>query len=137
MARIIGPSFSEELLAAGVSLEGIAWGEDGQLCFVDDVPQAVRDTVAIVLAAHDPTREAQVAAILSDKTACALALLLLDEVNAITSVLLDQVNALRALASLAPYSTADLLAALGAPAHAIYTTQNLLDAMVAKRRTLG
>jgi len=54
----IGPSFGSELRAAGVPLEGFAWGADGQLTFGPDVPQSVRDQVAAVLAAHDPSAPA-------------------------------------------------------------------------------
>lgn len=51
----IGPTFPDELRAAGVSLEGFSWGEDGVIEYRADVPQAVRDQVAAVLSAHDPT----------------------------------------------------------------------------------
>jgi hypothetical protein len=53
--KAIGPSFATELRAAGVSPDGIAWGSDGQITYRDDVSQAVRDQVAAVYAAHDPT----------------------------------------------------------------------------------
>lgn len=54
----IGPTFSAELSAAGVSLDGIAWGEDGAFCFREDVTQDTRDAVEAVLAAHDPAKMA-------------------------------------------------------------------------------
>ena len=58
MSVLIGPSFARELAAAGVSMEGFSWGPDGVIEFREDVPQAVRDQVADVLAAHDPTAPA-------------------------------------------------------------------------------
>lgn len=51
---MIGPTFADELHAAGIPLDGIAWGADGAFCFADTVPQGVRDQVAAVYAAHDP-----------------------------------------------------------------------------------
>lgn len=50
----IGPSFGDELIQGGVSPEGIAWGDDGEIAYREDVPQATRDAVAAVLASHNP-----------------------------------------------------------------------------------
>jgi hypothetical protein len=51
----IGPTFPDECKAAGVDMNGWGWGIfDGAFTFNDDVPQAVRDQVAAVYAAHDP-----------------------------------------------------------------------------------
>lgn len=56
----IGPTFFDECKAAGVSLEG--WSVNmatGAFLFNDAVPQATRDKLAAVLAAHDPTKAAE------------------------------------------------------------------------------
>lgn len=50
---MIGTTFKEELVAAGVPLDGIAWGADGKFNFADEVPPEVRAQVAAVFAAHD------------------------------------------------------------------------------------
>ena len=51
----IGPTFGSELTAAGVA-DGVAWSEDGEVWFNDDVTQAQREAVQAVLAAHDPSK---------------------------------------------------------------------------------
>jgi hypothetical protein len=54
----IGPTFVSELHAVGVSLDGYSWDiMSGDIRFMDDVPQAVRDQVAAVYAAHDPAAQ--------------------------------------------------------------------------------
>lgn len=50
---VVGPSFASELIAANVS-DGVAWNAAGGLFFADKVTQAQRDTVAMLLEAHDP-----------------------------------------------------------------------------------
>ena len=51
----IGPTFTDECRAAGISMDGWLWSVfDGTFTFNDDVPQATRDAVAAVYAAHDP-----------------------------------------------------------------------------------
>jgi hypothetical protein len=52
MARI-GKTFASELLAAGISTEGIAWTDDGKLIFTD-VPAEIQATAETVLEAHNP-----------------------------------------------------------------------------------
>ena len=51
----IGPTFLSDLQVAHVPLDGIVWGDDGVIQYRQDVPQVVRDQVAVVVAAHDPT----------------------------------------------------------------------------------
>jgi hypothetical protein len=54
----IGPTFPDEIRAAGVTLEGWSWGIiDGEVNFRDDVPQETRDGVMAVLAVHDPAKQ--------------------------------------------------------------------------------
>jgi hypothetical protein len=54
----IGPTFVPELQAAGETLDGYGWDiMSGAFGFNDDVPQAVRDQVAAVYAAHDPAAQ--------------------------------------------------------------------------------
>lgn len=54
----IGPSFPYELDAAGIVDRRFSWGTDGVIQFDPLVPQAVRDAVLAVYAAHDPARPA-------------------------------------------------------------------------------
>jgi hypothetical protein len=58
----IGPTFHAECIAAGViGNDWNGWSWDlwtGEIIYVDPrVPQAVRDTVAAVYAAHDPAAQ--------------------------------------------------------------------------------
>lgn len=54
----IGPTFPDEIKAAGIDLDGFGWSTtDGTLMFNEDVPQAKRDKIAAVLAKHDPTKQ--------------------------------------------------------------------------------
>ena len=54
----IGPTFADEIRAAGVSFEGWSWGIfDGVVWFREDVPQETRDAVLAVLAVHDPAKQ--------------------------------------------------------------------------------
>ena len=54
----IGPTFVDELRAAGVTLDGYSWDwMAGEFLFREDVPQATRDAVAAVYAAHDPAAQ--------------------------------------------------------------------------------
>lgn len=52
--KAIGPTFVDELRAAGVALDGLSWSGDGTLNFNDDVSGATKQMVQAVLAAHDP-----------------------------------------------------------------------------------
>src|SRR5260370_38466914 len=52
--KAIGPTFPDELRATKVPLDGIAWGADGAISYREDVPQAVKDQVAALYAAHNP-----------------------------------------------------------------------------------
>lgn len=52
----IGPNFADELKAAGISGDGIAWGSDGDIAFGEEVDQAKRTAVMAVYAAHDPAK---------------------------------------------------------------------------------
>lgn len=56
---IIGPSFAEELKAAGVTTDGYSWNSDGKITFTD-VPDEEQKKILAVLAAHDgPLSEAR------------------------------------------------------------------------------
>lgn len=52
---VIGPSFSNELNAAGLLGKPFSWSSDGTLSFDPSMTQTDRDAVRAVLAAHDPT----------------------------------------------------------------------------------
>jgi len=55
--KAIGPSFAEELEAAGGLIgQHFSWDNQGNLYFFDDTPKAVVDGVESVYAAHDPDR---------------------------------------------------------------------------------
>ena len=57
--RVNIPLFLSELRGAGIDPPPMRVGGDGALDFTDSsTPQAVRDQVAAVLAAHDPTQPA-------------------------------------------------------------------------------
>ncbi len=56
----IGPTFGRELREAGIPLDGIAWSADGTLIYADTIAETVRQQVAAVFAAHDPTKPAVV-----------------------------------------------------------------------------
>ena len=51
----IGPSFSKELLAAGVAGLPFTWKEDGVIFYGETVTEAQKSQVEAVLAAHDPS----------------------------------------------------------------------------------
>ncbi len=53
----IGPSFGEEIAAAGLAGFPFSWGGDGTFEFAPAMTQAQRDAVRAVYAAPDPTRE--------------------------------------------------------------------------------
>jgi len=54
----IGPTFADEIRAAGISFEGWSWGIfDGIVWFREDVPQITRDAISAVLAVHDPEKQ--------------------------------------------------------------------------------
>jgi hypothetical protein len=54
----VGPTFHAELEAAGVPMDGYSWEiHSGEFIFADSTPQATRDAVAAVYAAHDPTKQ--------------------------------------------------------------------------------
>ena len=56
----IGPTFFDEVRAAKVSVDG--WSVDtqtGEFHFNDDVPQDVRDKLAKLVKAHDPTKQVE------------------------------------------------------------------------------
>ena len=52
MATRIGPTFSIELDAAGITDRRFSWGLDGDIQFHPDYPKSERDKVLAVLAAH-------------------------------------------------------------------------------------
>jgi hypothetical protein len=57
--RSIGPSFPDELKAAGCTTDGYAWSSDGNITFTD-VSEEEREKILAVLAAHDgPLSEAR------------------------------------------------------------------------------
>ena len=59
MASRIGPSFGEEIVAAGLGGLPFSWGSDGTFEFAPSMTQAQRNAVLAVYAAHDLTRESQ------------------------------------------------------------------------------
>jgi hypothetical protein len=52
----IGPTFSDEIIAAGLGGAPCSWGEDGSY-LIDRLTDAQKATFLAVLAAHDPTRK--------------------------------------------------------------------------------
>ena len=55
MAKRIGPTFGNEIFAAGLGGLPFTWGEDGVIEFHPSMSQAQIDGVRAVYAAHDPT----------------------------------------------------------------------------------
>lgn len=70
MANVIGPSFPDELRAAGVTDFRFSWSlESGHINFHPDVPAEERERVEAVLAAHDgPLSEARHQALVALRT---------------------------------------------------------------------
>lgn len=58
----IGSTFGNELRAAGISLDGLAWSSDGTIEFDADVPLETRKAVSVVYDNHDPVKAATIAA---------------------------------------------------------------------------
>lgn len=56
MAKLIGPTFSAELAAAGLIGLPFSWGSDGVIQFGSDMTQTQINAVNTVYAAHDPTK---------------------------------------------------------------------------------
>lgn len=54
----IGPSFYDELAAAGLAGAPFAWSASGEFLFDEAMTEAQRDLVKQVYEAHDPSREA-------------------------------------------------------------------------------
>ena len=54
--RIIGPTFADELKAAGIALDGIAWTDDGDITYRADVPVETKIAVTNVFKVHDATK---------------------------------------------------------------------------------
>ncbi len=48
----IGPSFWDELVAAGLAGINMSWSDNGQFTFGDDMTQQQKATVTMVLATH-------------------------------------------------------------------------------------
>lgn len=56
----IGPSFADEISAAGILDRRFSWGTDGRIEFHPDVPNEERQKIKAILAAHDgPLSEAR------------------------------------------------------------------------------
>lgn len=53
----IGPSFDDEIRAAGLAALPFSWGNDGDIQFGASMTQEQRAAVQAVYAAHDPNRE--------------------------------------------------------------------------------
>jgi hypothetical protein len=53
MAKAIGPTFFDEIKAAGISGDGWACSVDGRFSF-NALPQATQDAILAVYAAHNP-----------------------------------------------------------------------------------
>jgi len=59
MAVVFGPSFYDELRAAGLDNVQMAWHpESGDIIGWDDLDEATQDALAVVIGAHDPTMPA-------------------------------------------------------------------------------
>lgn len=58
MNKSIGPTFTSELLAANVSLDGWSWGADGSFSF-GDVSPSVQAQILAVYDAHNPAAQVQ------------------------------------------------------------------------------
>lgn len=56
--KTIGPNFSGELAAAGLSGQPFSWTAEGELFFSEDASQDLKDAVQAVLDAHDPEASA-------------------------------------------------------------------------------
>lgn len=54
---MIGPTFTEELAAAGLSGLPFSWTADGVFIYGDAITPAQRAAIEAVYAAHDPTAE--------------------------------------------------------------------------------
>jgi hypothetical protein len=52
----IGATFGDELKAAGVDLNGVAWADTGEITFAESVSNDTRAAVALIYASHDPER---------------------------------------------------------------------------------
>lgn len=50
----IGPTFVDELRAAGARFDGLGWGEDGTLLFSQEYPEDQRALVRRVFSGHNP-----------------------------------------------------------------------------------
>jgi 2-hydroxychromene-2-carboxylate isomerase len=55
----IGPSFPDELKAAGLTGEPFSWSPDGDVFWGDDATQALKDAVLAVIAQHNPEAPAR------------------------------------------------------------------------------
>lgn len=58
MKKSIGPTFSQELAAAGLSGLPFAWGEDGEITFADEMTDDQKTAVMAVYERHDPNLSA-------------------------------------------------------------------------------
>lgn len=54
--KFIGPSFYDELVAAGLSGLPFSWGDDGSFVFSDEMTQEQVAAVQAVYEHHDPTK---------------------------------------------------------------------------------
>lgn len=59
MSKPIGPSFYDELKAAGLLGLPFSWSDDGDILFGDAMTQQQRDAVMAVYQAHDPSAPAK------------------------------------------------------------------------------
>ncbi|CUJ60309.1 Uncharacterised protein [Achromobacter xylosoxidans] len=53
--KAIGPTFPQELAAAGLLGEHFSWRPTGEIEFFEDTPDQVKGSVLEVYAAHDPS----------------------------------------------------------------------------------
>jgi hypothetical protein len=58
MMKTFGPSFVEELVAAGIAGLPFSWGADGSLFGTEALADDQRARLDAVIAAHDPTKDA-------------------------------------------------------------------------------
>lgn len=59
MSDIIGPTFGDELLEAGLVQLPIAWNRDGAICGREGLTPEQNDSLDRVLASHDPMKPAR------------------------------------------------------------------------------
>lgn len=60
--RKLGPTFGDEVIAAGIGGLPFAWGDDGEFCGRENLTDEQNIVLDTVIAAHDPSKERQLPA---------------------------------------------------------------------------